>query len=529
MIMKLLMATTSDDDVADWTRKLEPMRHKIHIMGHSTTTADTLASAVSAQPDVILASEALLPVEMIVSIAEQLKHGCRLILIGVQQDDAQAIAVIRHGVYDLLPAPLDTARLLLDLQSIYHERILMIPGLSSFDHKRVIGKLLISYARRVPADRQLSEQEANNLYGTQFRHGSFRFITVCLDADHPVSDEECEEWLALCQGTVLRASAKLCYESIINCDHVRYHILLNYAPTGDGVILDILRQNLDAISSQLPKGIHLTFCCSQMHNTIFEIVQMLDESGDAIWDRLQNRIGTLLIDTSRDSCSKDLQLLFDNAEQHLKSACAVLDVDQFRKELNALSLLPYSYRARHEMRGVLRRAERYMFEINRDLIASFADVAQVRLDMMLEMRRINTLDAYIPQYTEIMANLFQRILSNTSGQQSRPVRQAQQYIRENYASPLNLDTIARQVGLSPVYFSAVFKKELGIGFSDYLNLCRIEQAKKMLEGTDLKVLAISQSIGFSGPRYFSRVFKSIVGVRPSEYRSAMQRSDFHQN
>lgn len=175
------------------------------------------------------------------------------------------------------------------------------------------------------------------------------------------------------------------------------------------------------------------------------------------------------------------------------------------------------------MRSVLRRTERYMFQTNRELLSTFTDAERTRSDLILQLRRVCSLDDYLQAYADIMIDLFQRILSHSVSQQSRPVRQAKQFILENFNQNLTLETVARHVGLSPVYFSSVFKKELGIGFTDFLNQCRIDHAKKLLEETGLKVLAISEMVGFSGTRYFSRVFKNTVGVRPSEYRIAMQR------
>ena len=232
----------------------------------------------------------------------------------------------------------------------------------------------------------------------------------------------------------------------------------------------------------------------------------------------------MLIGTAPSPYPRELQQILDSTEQRLKGACATLDIDQFRQELEQLNRLPSAYKTRHEVRSVLRRTEHYMFQINRELIVSFTDGERIRWDLILHLRRVSTVDEYMRVYAEQMEALFQRILERSTGQQSRPVRQAQQFIRQNYASDLNLSTVARKVGLSPGYFSAVFKKEMGIGFADFLNQCRIEQAKKLLEETGLKVVAVSKSAGFSSPRYFSRVFKNVVGVRPSEYRIAMQRN-----
>lgn len=526
MVMRLLTATTSQEEYEDWAPKLEPMRPLIEPVGNAETEAQLLSMAEATVPDVIIANTKLLNPQTLSIVLQRWKRsGCHVILVSCTRDYDEAVTALRCGVFDLLPAPVDGPRLQQDLRSIQELRNFLLPGISSFDQKKVLGKLLVSYARRVPADQQLNEREINNLYGTQFRSGAFRYVTVCFDSPDPAAGPDPAEWLSLCQAMMLEATAPHCYESVMDCDAIRYRILLNYDRASDGKILELLQQCLNTVQARLPQNAVITFCCSRMHESIVEIISMLDESGDAIWERLQNKTGILLIDAPHPPCPKELQQMFESAEQRLKGACAILDVDRFRTELTAISLLPYRYKCRHEVRSILRSTELYMFTINRDLIASFTDVERTRWDLVFRLRQVTSVEVYIQVYSEMMLSLFQRILANSSGQQSRPVRQAQQFIRQNYASPLSLEAVAGQVGLSPVYFSAVFKKETGTGFSDFLNQCRIEQAKKLLAETGLKVLAVSEAVGFSGPRYFSRVFKNHVGVRPSEYRIAMQRSD----
>lgn len=524
MLMRMLIATTSREEYLNWTAKLNALPISLELLGNADSSTALLSMAEVYNPDVILVNTSLLPRQTLPQILKRWKKTSQVILVSPEEDYSLAVTALRCGIYDLIHGQLDQQRILQDLQSIKDQRTLIAMDVPSFEQKRVVGKLLISYARRVHADRQLTEWEVNNLYGTKFREGGYRFLTICLDSrDTPLS-VDLEEYINRAQIMVLNATAELCYETFLNCDHFRYHVMLNYDPQKDEQILKQLQLSLKRIQEKLPQSISITFCCSQLHESISDIIPLMDESGDAIWDRLQNQTGMLLIGTTPAACPPELQQIFDSAEHSLKSACSILDIDQFRKEMHKLYGLPYAIKIRHEMRSVLRRTERYMFQINKELLSTFTDVERTRWDLILLLRRVNTVDVYLQVYTEQMTALLQRILDHSVGQQSRPVRQAQQFIRQNYAEPLSLETVARQVGLSPVYFSAIFKKETGIGFSDYLNHCRIEQAKKLLEETGLKVHAVSEAVGFSGPRYFSRVFRNLVGVRPSEYRIATQRS-----
>ena len=99
------------------------------------------------------------------------------------------------------------------------------------------------------------------------------------------------------------------------------------------------------------------------------------------------------------------------------------------------------------------------------------------------------------------------------------MEQAKRYMEENSDREVTLDEVADHVFLSKWYFSKLFKKELGKNFNDYMTVLRIERAKRMLrEQPTLRNYEVAEKMGFSNVRYFSKLFKSIAGVTPSEYR-----------
>ena len=96
---------------------------------------------------------------------------------------------------------------------------------------------------------------------------------------------------------------------------------------------------------------------------------------------------------------------------------------------------------------------------------------------------------------------------------------AELYIIEHYAEPINLEEISNLVNLSQHYLSRMFKQEKKIGFSDYVAMVRIEQAKKLLMVDGLAVKEVALMVGFQDPNYFSKSFKKITGKTPGEYKS----------
>jgi two-component system response regulator YesN len=94
---------------------------------------------------------------------------------------------------------------------------------------------------------------------------------------------------------------------------------------------------------------------------------------------------------------------------------------------------------------------------------------------------------------------------------------ATQYIQQYYYQEITLQSISRLVHLSKNYFANLFRKEVGESFLEYLTRIRIEKAKTLLTG-ELKAGDVGTLVGIQDPKYFSKVFKKITGVSPSEYR-----------
>lgn len=98
------------------------------------------------------------------------------------------------------------------------------------------------------------------------------------------------------------------------------------------------------------------------------------------------------------------------------------------------------------------------------------------------------------------------------------VQKAVEYMKQHSNEDLSLESIAEKVHVSSAYFSQIFKREMGAGFSDYLNGLRIEKAKVLLKQPFLKINEIADIVGYRSIVHFNRTFKRYVGVTPSEYR-----------
>ncbi len=93
-----------------------------------------------------------------------------------------------------------------------------------------------------------------------------------------------------------------------------------------------------------------------------------------------------------------------------------------------------------------------------------------------------------------------------------------EYINGNFKKKITLDELARKAGYSKFHFARIFKETTGCTIIDHINIYRCEVAKNMLVHTNKPITQICIECGFEQSAYFSRTFKKIYGILPSEYR-----------
>lgn len=106
--------------------------------------------------------------------------------------------------------------------------------------------------------------------------------------------------------------------------------------------------------------------------------------------------------------------------------------------------------------------------------------------------------------------------SNTTT--SLTVNRAKSLIHEFYHTGISLDEIAGKLNVTPEYLGTLFREKTGVNYTTYLRNYRINKAKKLLIGSNLRLYEISEKAGYSDPKYFSRVFREVTGQLPDEYR-----------
>ena len=95
-----------------------------------------------------------------------------------------------------------------------------------------------------------------------------------------------------------------------------------------------------------------------------------------------------------------------------------------------------------------------------------------------------------------------------------------EYVTENYAEKIYIETLSDMITVSPDYFTKMFKDSIGKTPVDYINGIRVNHALRLLSMTDTPINEIADKIGFSNTNYFHKIFKSYMDTSPLAYRKS---------
>ena len=101
------------------------------------------------------------------------------------------------------------------------------------------------------------------------------------------------------------------------------------------------------------------------------------------------------------------------------------------------------------------------------------------------------------------------------------IARVKKYIGEHFREDISREDIAASIFLTPNYLSKVFHEETGMALREYINFCRVEEAKKLLSTTAYSVTEIALMVGFENIPYFSTVFKKYCDMTPAAWKNSL--------
>lgn len=103
------------------------------------------------------------------------------------------------------------------------------------------------------------------------------------------------------------------------------------------------------------------------------------------------------------------------------------------------------------------------------------------------------------------------------------VSAAVKYIMTNYQRDIGIKEVAEYLRISESYLSRLFKSETAYTFVEYLTYFRLKKALELLRDKKCKIYEIAHLVGYCDARYFSKLFKSYLGLTPREFRESLSK------
>lgn len=212
-------------------------------------------------------------------------------------------------------------------------------------------------------------------------------------------------------------------------------------------------------------------------------------------------------------------------EQKLRSAIRSRNKEEAENILN--QILAYIYVSNNsDLEAIKPRITELMVVISRTALDTGADMAQVDMLTQNSLKQIDTFNT-IEDLSAWVSNAMHSFIAATFDYErlkhAETIHKVNKYVQSHYQNKLTLDEIASNVHLSKTYLCNIFKAETGETITNYINRIRVEKSKLLLPDDSLNIVQIANLCGFEDQSYYTKIFKSYVGITPKKYRESRKR------
>lgn len=492
-----------------------------------------LETIMNIKPDIVI-TDIRMPgydgIELIRRTKEML-HDIYFIIISGHSQFEYAQNAIKYGVENYLLKPIKKAELINTLAKIIEKHSLIQ---SDNTEKKELKSLLRSSGEKAKKN-FLSEllfnpvvlpdkynlKTINREYYSNFQNG---FFTVVIIRPFLEPGEENDEMMSLLltkiQSMVNEQLEPICMELITVIWNEQIVCLIN---TDDNKLTAIKKQFLKmkidiANLKDIFQKVQVIIGFGEVTDSLKNISSNIEKAQYAIQSRFSQSGGYILEYRNTEDSIYDVSDIIDASfKDRLLSYFETLAADKIIAELDNLKIIfkRHSYYSKLIYNCYNELIDIILFGARKHLYGtSLPDTTWFRK----QYNRFYTLDdmfEWIKGWINEEFNKYEELKRNRD---NKPIRLAKQYIHENYNKAISLEEISSIIGFNPAYFSTVFKKETGENFIDYVAKIRIQNAKNYLLQTDLSIDDVSNAVGYSDTKYFSKLFKKKTGLNPSQFR-----------
>jgi two-component system response regulator YesN len=491
------------------------------VIGHCGDGITAMETIFRMLPDLVFINDDLPRLGGIELINHIQQHGvsCDFIIVSETESFAVAREAMRLGVEEYLLKPVNRDDLINGLKK-YADRRYSVnrQDINEFflQTRRLLrNSFMENLLSALPSPDYCSMELTNLKYNFQFQRGIFQSAIIVVKG---IADKENSEFFASLVVIMREQFDSVCYE-MIPYIHGRFRVSFIFNYGRDSRTEEMLPELYNIVRGHLKKcGYENAIFCIGIGLPEYDFAklkQTLKTAECAIRCgvlRKQNKLyfyGKLIFDKLASS-----NILTPTFLDDLKHSVEALNIGRFERLIRS-ALAPIS----HTTDPVV------LIDICQVVIEMVANACKTEGDTadFLEQKTIDrlgcetNLDDTLSTLVSWAQDLFSRQIKERKS--SRPIREVMRYVKACCTQRLSLERVADQVHINPSYLSTIFKKETGQNFSDYLISCRINEAKRLLRDSNLKIAQISYAVGYTDDKYFSKIFKKLVGMNASTYKA----------
>lgn len=482
------------------------------------------------QPDIVI-TDIRMPgydgIELIKYTKELYPDIDFIIISGYQYFD-YAHNAIKYGVKDYLLKPLNKNEINTTLAKMiekYSERSRQEMHRME-DVKRLKNEFVqgIYFKSDVGTLKDVDLQRLNQDYNMKLAEGCFQAIIIKPDFEFQPNNQEMMKMLLGKISKIAEENLKcICCELLWLLLEDRIYIIANYKAGEKKQFRKALNNIIDEchLFRDVFKNLMITVGLGNAQTSLEYIDQSTEEAREALTDRLVTGGG---------------KISQYNPELHLKKSVETMITFERRRKLAGLVEIFDAAQIRgwiNEVEAELLKlpgiSGQFVMDTINDILESIlyglknqANVKAIDKGLINEFREAllmqNSIRAAFEITNRYIGKMLQQIAEDRKNESNRPIKEAQKYIGEHYASAVTLEEVSALIGFNATYFSTLFKKETGMNFLEYVTIARIKAAKQLLSDSRKSILDISHEVGYGDFKHFTKQFKKVTGLTPSEYR-----------
>ncbi len=140
---------------------------------------------------------------------------------------------------------------------------------------------------------------------------------------------------------------------------------------------------------------------------------------------------------------------------------------------------------------------------------------------VLSQKQYESVVRLLSIFAQHLATLSNHILLQEQHSEAPAMARAKKFISEHSEEDLSLSEVAKAVNMSAFHFCRMFKKSVGLSFTEYVARVRVEKAKNLLLNPHRRISEAAFESGFQSLSQFNRVFLRVVGCSPTKYRASL--------